>query len=186
MALQLTKRRFTVFEYHQMAQAGILGEDDRVELIDGEVTEMVPIGRRHSGCVNRLNELFVKTFAGYAVVSVLNPIVLGDYTEPQPDLAILKPRSDFYAGGHPIPEYILLLVEVGEASADLDRRLKMPLYARSGIAEVWLVDLEQETVTIYRDPAPGGFRTAQVVRRGEQLAPLAFPDHSFEVATILG
>ena len=186
MALQLTKRRFTVSEYHQMAEAGILGEDDRVELIDGEVTEMVPIGRRHSGCVNRLNKLFVETFGYDAVVSVQNPIVLGDYTEPQPDLSILKPRSDFYSGGHPTPEDIFLLVEVGETSADLDREVKVPLYARSGIAEVWLVDLEQETVTIYRDPAPAGYRTGQLVRRGGRLAPLAFPGRWFEVAGIVG
>src|SRR3972149_6256027 len=126
MALQSTKRRFTVFEYHQMAEAGILGEDDRVELIDGEVTEMVPIGRRHSGCVNRLTQLLVKTFGDDAVVSVQNPIVLSEYTEPQPDLSILKPRSDYYSGGHPTPEDIFLLVEVGETSADLDREVKVP------------------------------------------------------------
>lgn len=186
MALQLTKRRFTVSEYHQMAQAGILGEDDRVELIDGEVTQMTPIGPRHSGCVMRLIDIFVKTFGDEALLNAQNPVVLGAYTEPEPDLALLRRRPDFYASGHPTPEDVFLLVEVGETSADLDRRVKMPLYARSGIAEVWLVDLEQGTVTVYREPAPGGYRTARVVRRGEQLAPLAFPGRSFEVAAILG
>lgn len=186
MALHLTRRRFAVSEYHQMAEAGILGEDDRIELIDGEVTEMTPIGRRHAGCVNRLTQLFVKTFGDDAVVTVQNPVVLSENTEPQPDLAILRPRPDFYAERHPTPEDVLLMVEVAETSADLDRRIKAPLYARNGISEAWLVDLEQETVTIYRDPAPGGYRTVRVVRRGEQLAPLAFPQRPLAIASILG
>ncbi len=186
MALQLIRRRFAVSEYHQMAQSGILGEDDRVELIDGEVTQMTPIGRRHAACVKRLNKLFGKTFGDDAVVSVQDPIVLSDYTEPQPDLAILRPSPDFYVAGHPKPEDVLLLVEVAETSADLHRQVKAPLYARSGIREAWLVDLEQETVTIYRDPTPSGYATQRVVRRGEQLAALGFPGRSLAAATVLG
>ena len=186
MALHLTKRRFTVSEYHQMAQAGILGEDDRVELIDGEVTEMTPIGRRHAATVKRLTRIFVVTFGDDAIVGVQDPVVLSEYTEPQPDLALLRPRPDYYASGHPTPEDIFLLVEVAETSADLDRRVKVPRYARSGIPEVWLVDLEQETVTIYHDPTSEGYRAARVVRRGDQLAPAAFPDRPMAVADILG
>lgn len=186
MALQLMRRRFAVSEYRRMAQAGILGEDDRVELIDGEVIQMTPIGRRHASCVNRLTKLFVKTFEDDAVVSVQNPVMLSEYTEPQPDLAVLRPSPELYAAGHPIPQDVFLVVEVAETSAELDRRVKLPLYAQSAIQEAWLVDLQHETVTVYRDPAPGGFRTAREMHRGEKLAPLAFPDRAVTVAAILG
>ena len=186
MALQLTRRRFAVSEYHQMAQAGILGEDDRVELIDGEVTQMTPIGRRHAAGVIRMTNLFAKTFGDDALVSAQNPVVLGEYSEPQPDLALLRPRADFYASGLPTPDDILLLVEVAETSADLDRRVKAPLYARSGVQEFWLVDLEGDTVTVYRDPAPSGYGAVRVVGRSEELAPSAFPNRSLAAAAILG
>lgn len=186
MALHLPRRRFTVAEYYQMAQAGILGEDDRVELIEGEIVEMPPIGDRHAGCVNRLNERFVRVFADVAVVAVQNPVRLGEYSEPQPDLALLRRRADFYASGHPAPPDVSLLVEVADASAELDRRVKIPLYARSGIPEAWLIDLQQETLTVYCDPTPDGYRTAQVLHRGDSIAPSAFPDRALAVADLLG
>ncbi len=186
MALQLTRRRFTVDEYHQMARAGILGEDDRVELIDGEIVEMAPIGRRHAGCVNYLNGLFGERLRGATVVSVQNPVRLGERSEPQPDVALLRPRPDYYRFGHPRPPDVLLIVEVAESSAALDRRVKLPLYARSGIPEVWLVDLGKETIRAYRDPSPDGYRTARTFRRGERLSPSAFPDLELAVAEILG
>lgn len=185
MALDLKRRRFTVQEYHQMAQAGILGEDDRVELIEGEIVEMTPIGRRHASCVARLVHRFGRELRDAAVIWPQNPVRLGEDSEPEPDLALLRPRADFYASGHPGPEDVLLLVEVADSSADPDRRVKVPLYARSGIQEVWLVDLEQETVTIYRDPAPDGYRTAQVVRRGDELAPAAFPHVTLKAADLI-
>ena len=186
MALHLTRRRFAVSEYHQMAQAGILGEDDRVELIDGEVTEMTPIGRRHAACVDRMSKLFERTFGDDAQVRVQNPVVLGEYTEPQPDLALLRPRADFYASGHPTQDDIFLLVEVAETSAEPDRRVKVPLYARSGVQEFWLVDLDGDTVTVYQDPTPSGYGTVRVVRRGEELAPVAFLNRPLAAAAILG
>lgn len=186
MALQLVRRRFTVHEYHQMGQVGILTEDDRVELIDGEIVAMTPIGRRHAACVNRLNRLFGQRFADVALVSVQNPVHLGEHSEPQPDVALLRPRADFYAARHPGPADILLLVEVAETSAALDRRVKLPLYARSGIPEVWLVDLDRSTIRAYRDPTPSGYRTARTLSRDARLAPQAFPDRELTVAEILG
>ncbi|MBI4319246.1 MAG: Uma2 family endonuclease [Chloroflexi bacterium] len=186
MALQLTRRRFTVSEYHQMAEAGILGEDDRVELIDGEVTEMTPIGRRHAACVARLNKLFVQLLGDAAVVWPQNPVDVSEWSEPQPDLALLRPSADFYAAGHPTPVDVLLLVEVAERSAGQDRRIKVPLYSRSGIPEFWLIDLQKEIVTVYRDPTPRGYSTSRVFRRGDQIVPAAFPDRSLDVAAILG
>lgn len=185
MAVDLKRRRFTVEEYEQMGRAGILGEDDRVELIDGEIVEMTPIGRRHAAAVNRLTALLSRVLGDAALVSVQNPIRLGEHSEPQPDLALLLPKADFYASGHPIPADVFVLVEVAETSAETDRRVKMPLYAHSGIQEVWLVDLDQETITIYRDPTPDGYRTARVARRGDELAPAAFPNLTLDAADLI-
>jgi Uma2 family endonuclease len=186
MALHLTKRRFTVAEYYQMAEAGILGEDDRVELIDGEIIEMTPIGRRHAACVDRLNRLFARGIGEAAQIRVQNPVQLDEYSEPQPDLTLLRPRPDFYASGHPTPADVLLLIEVGDTSAEVDRQVKVPLYAGSGIQELWLIDLEQETVTAYRDLADDRYRLVQPARRGDRIAPAAFPDRDLTVADILG
>jgi Uma2 family endonuclease len=186
MALQLTRRRFTADEYHRMARAGILGEDDRVELIDGEIVEMAPIGRRHAGCVNYFTWFFGTHLRGAAILTVQNPVRLEQHNEPQPDIVLLRPRADFYRDHIPRPGDVLLIVEVAETSAALDRRVKLPLYARSGIPEVWLVDLGQETIGAYRDPSPDGYRTAQTFRRGERLSPGAFPELELAVAEILG
>lgn len=186
MALHLTRRRFTAAEYHQMVEAGILAEDDRIELIAGEVIEMSPIGRHHAAILFRLTELFVHTFSEVALVGSQNPIQLSDDTEPQPDLTLVRRRPDFYDSGLPRPEDIFLVVEVADTSAAYDRRLKIPLYGRSGIPEAWLIDLNHETVTIYRDSGPAGYGTSRVVRRGEQLAPAAFPDRMLAVSDILG
>lgn len=185
MALDLKRRRFTVEEYYWMARVGILGEDDRVELIDGEIVEMTPIGHRHAVCVKNLTRTFYHLFDDVAVISVQDPVHLSDYSEPEPDLALVTPPADSYLSGHPRPRDIILIVEVAHSSADPDRRVKVPLYARNGIPEFWLVDLEQETITIYQDPTPGGYRTARIVRRGEQLAPAAFPDRPIAVSDIL-
>lgn len=186
MVLQLAKRRFSVSEYDRMAEAGILGEDDRVELIDGEVVEMTPIGHRHAGCVKRLNRLFTDALGTDAVIGVQDPVVLGDSSEPQPDLAVLRPRADFYASAHPTPQDILLLIEVAETSAETDRRVKVPLYAGSLVQEVWVVDLQQDAISVYENPEPGGYRTVRLARRGAVIAPSAFPDRSFDVGTMLG
>ncbi|MBI3979408.1 MAG: Uma2 family endonuclease [Chloroflexi bacterium] len=186
MALNPMRWRFTVAEYHQMAEAGILGEDDRVELIDGEVIKMTPIGSRHAACVARLTWHFGHLLGSAAIVWVQNPVYLDEYAELEPDVALLRPRPDFYASRHPTPGDVLLIVEVAQTSAEFDRRVKVPHYARSGIPEVWLADLDQQTVTVYRDPSPSGYRTEWVVHRGGVLSPLAFPNVSLAVADILG
>jgi Uma2 family endonuclease len=154
MAVQALRRLFTADEYHRMTQAGILSEDDRVELIEGEIVQMSPIGSRHARCVRLLNRIFSKGVGDRAIVDVQNPIRLGERLEPQPDVALLRPRPDFYAGVHPGPEDVLLIAEVMERSAAFDREVKAPLYARSGIPEVWWVDLEEEVVEVYREPSP--------------------------------
>lgn len=186
MPVRLLTRRFTVEEYYRMAQAGILSEDDRVELIEGAIVEMAAIGSRHAGCVKRLQRLFHRRVGERAVVSVQNPVRLGRYSEPQPDLALLRLRPDFYASAHPGPGDVLLIVEVSETSADADREVKVPLYARAGVPEVWLVDLEGQVIEVCRKPSAEGYREARQVRRGEALSPEAFPDLAPAADEILG
>ncbi len=182
----ITRRRFTVDEYHRMAEAGILGEDDRVELIEGEIVEMSPIGWRHQACVNRLNQRLVPALRGQAIVQPQGPIRLGSDSEPQPDLVVLRPRADFYAEGGPGAEDVLWLIEISDTSLRYDRDVKVPLYGRYGIPEIWLIDLAGEQVFVYRDPRPdGGYRSAQVLGRGARLAPQAFPDLELTVDELL-
>jgi len=183
--VQLLKRLFTVAEYHKMAEAGILSEDDRVELLEGEVVRMAPIGLRHATCVRRLNRLFSKWVGERAIVDVQNPIRLGEHSEPQPDVALLKPRPDFYATSHPGPEDVVLVIEVAETSAAVDREVKVPLYARFGVPEVWLVDLAEDRVEVFREPSAQGYREVRVLRRGESVAPALLPDLAVPVDAVL-
>ncbi len=186
MSVRLNRRRFNVRDYYRMAKAGILHEDDRVELIDGEIVEMAPIGHHHAGVVDRLTYVFIQAFRGVAQVRVQNPIRLDEWNEPQPDLTLLRPRADFYTSSHPTSEDILLVVEVADSSLQFDRRVKLPLYARRGIPEMWLVDLRRQTIDVHRDPAPDGYRTSTILRRGDRIAPVAFPDREMAVADLLG
>ena len=188
MALLVARRLFTVDEYYQMATAGILHEDDRVELIAGEIIQMAAIGSRHAGCVNRLTQFFVLHVAGQAIVTIQNPIHLNNRSEPQPDMSLLAPRPDFYTAGHPSPHDVLLVVEVADTSVGFDRDTKIPLYGRAGIREAWLVDLTQDHIEVHRQPARTrrGYRDVQRYTRGMRLSLLAFPDLSVMVEDILG
>jgi Uma2 family endonuclease len=170
MAIELVRHRFTVADFHRMAEAGILGGDDRVELIDGEIVEMTPIGSRHAACVDRLAQLFFEQVGRRAIVRVQSPIRLGEHSEPQPDVTLLRPHPDFYAASHPRPEDVLLVVEVAETSAQLDRAVKAPLYARAGIPELWLVDLEAEAIVVHRLASSEGYRDVRTARRGQRLS----------------
>jgi Uma2 family endonuclease len=170
-----------------MVEAGILHEDDRVELLHGEIVDMPPIGPGHASGVKRLlNGFLPLQLQGKVIISVQDPIQLGGHSEPQPDLALLKPRPDFYAQGHPTPQEVLLVVEVMESSAGYDREVKLPLYARFGIPETWLVDAERELLEVYREPSPEGYRQVHTRGRGERLSPEAFPQFSLTVDEVLG
>ncbi|MBD2441912.1 Uma2 family endonuclease [Dolichospermum sp. FACHB-1091] len=191
MTLQLAKPqvknfRFTISQYHQMSEAGILSENDKVELINGEIIEMSPIGRRHAACVDRINRLFSNILGIKVIVRVQNPILLNNLSEPEPDIALLKPRADFYESGHPQPQDIFLLIEVADSSIEYDRDVKIPLYASSGITEVWLVDIYQQVITVYRYPSENGYRDIQILSRGEKLSISAFPENNLFVDDILG
>jgi Uma2 family endonuclease len=186
MSVQLLRRRFTVQEYHQMAEAGVLSEDERVELIEGEIVHMAAIGSRHAAAVKRLNHLFFQHLSGRAVLGVQDPIQLSSFSEPQPDVALLRPRVDFYAQGHPQPADVFLVVEVADTSVGFDRDLKAPLYARSGILEMWLVNLSDDYVAVYRQPHSTGYQDVRRMQRGQRLAPQAFPELELAVDDILG
>ena len=169
-----------------MAQAGVLKEDDRVELIEGEIVEMAPIGSRHAACVNRLTRLLSQHVGQHALLGPQNPIRLGERSEPQPDMALLRLRDDFYTAAHPGPEDIFLLIEVADTSVDYDREIKVSLYARFGIGEVWVVDLPAERIEVYRGPGPEGYRQTRIVGADEHLAPEAFPHVALSAREILG
>jgi Uma2 family endonuclease len=186
MAVRLQTRRFDVDEYHRMAAAGILRRGDRVELIEGEIVEMVPIGPPHTGGVDYLTRRFVLACGDRAIVRVQGPVRLDRHSEPQPDLLLLKPRADFYRDAHPGPSDVLLLVEVAQSSIDYDREVKVPLYNRFGIPEVWIVDLPVGRVEVYRTPSPDGYRDVQNRARGEQVTPAAFPALAIPIGEILG
>jgi Uma2 family endonuclease len=187
MSGHVARRAFTVAEFHRMAEAGIFSEDDRVELLDGEIVEMTPIGSRHAAAVKRLIDRFIPLqVAGRVILSVQDPLRLGEHSEPQPDVVLLKPRADFYAAAHPGPEDVVLLVEVAETSAAPDREVKVPLYARFGVPEVWLVDLAEARVEVYRQPSAGAYQQTQALARGDVVSPHAFSDLRMGVAEILG
>lgn len=186
MAVEVLRRSFTTEEYHRMGEAGILREDDRVELIEGEIVQMTPIGSRHAACVMRLNQLFSRHSGQGVLVNVQNPIQLGKYSEPQPDVTLLRFRPDFYAESHPRPTEVLLAVEVAETSAAYDREVKVLLYAKAAIPEVWLVDLTEGWVEVYRQPSSQGYQDVRTFRRGEQVVSVALPDLPLAVNDVLG
>lgn len=186
MSIQLIRHRFTADEYHQMAEAGVLRDDDRVELIEGEIVDMTPIGARHGAVVDRFNHTLVRSCGDRAIVRIQGSIRLGPHSEPQPDVVLLRPRPDFYESAVPGPEHVLLLIEVADASLLYDRTVKLPLYARAGIREVWLVDLVRNHVEVHRDPTQDGYRRSETHGPGDRLGPTAFPDLHLSAADILG
>lgn len=186
MSVQIARRHFNITEYYRMTEAGILSAGDRVELIDGEVIEMSPIGSRHAACVDRLNKFLNKLVAEDVIVRVQNPIVLDDYSEPQPDISLLRPHADFYAQEHPTPADVLLVVEVADSSTQFDREIKLLLYAQAMLPEVWLVNLPDDTIERYSQPANGAYQIAQTLKRGEVLISTMILSLNLDVAAILG
>lgn len=183
MAIELRRRTWTVDEYHRMAEAGVLREDDRVELIEGEIVEMSPIGSGHARCVNRLNALLGPAAQGRAIVSVQNPVRLSPRSEPQPDLSLLRWRDDFYPEG-PTPADVLLVIEVAASSVVFDRRVKVPLYGRAEIPEVWIVDLDADQVDVYRDASSGGYGDVRTLGSGDVVGPPGLAGVALEVAAL--
>lgn len=179
-------RMLNVDEYNQLISAGILSEDERVELIEGEILEMSPIGKHHAGCVNRLNMLLNRRVNQTAIVSVRNPVYLDKHVEVQPDVALLTLRSDFYTESLPMPGDVLLLIEVSDTTLAKDRMGKLPLYARAGVPLVWIVNLPDNVIEVYSDPVLSTYQTFRRAQSGESLLLPVTGDAGLEVDAILG
>ncbi len=189
MVVQPKPHRFTVAEYYKMAEAGIFNEDSRVELIEGEIIEMSPIGTRHAGHVDHVVGRFYSRLAGMVVIRTQNPIRLGNRSEPEPDIAIVQPQPGPgvpYEFAHPTPVDVFLVIEIADSSLSYDLGRKARLYARHRIPELWVLDLLGGRLLVHRDPTPRGFADVRILGRGELISPLAFPAISFTVDELLG
>ena len=182
--MQLMTRKFNVNEYHKMAETGILTPEDRVELIKGEILAMSPIGRKHAATVKRLNNFLTYQLQNLAIISVQDPIQLNNLSEPQPDVVLLKPCSDFYESKIPEPEDIYLLIEVADSTIKYDQEVKLPLYAQSNISEVWIADLNNKTLEVYRQPQDKTYLEQQ--KNVKSISPLAFPQITLTINDIFG
>jgi Uma2 family endonuclease len=185
MSAEPTRRLFTVKEYYRMGKAGILNENDRVELIEGEIIQMPPIGDRHSWCVTRAVHLLLPWEADGAIVISQNPVRLNDLSEPVPDVAVVRSRPTM-SGPHPVPADVLLIVEVSDSTLRYDRGTKVPLYGRNGVPETWIVDIQGDIIYRYRGPTATGYRVVEDKRRGDRIAPEIFPQLELSVDEILG
>jgi Uma2 family endonuclease len=181
-----TRRLLTTADYHSMIEAGILGPEDRVELLAGEIYEAASVSSPHAACVMRLTRWFSSRIGERGLVNVQNPIELSSLSEPEPDLTLLVPRDSFYAERHPRPDEVLLLIEVAATSYDFDRDLKLPLYAEAGIREVWLIALDHRVVEVHREPGEGSYRQTERLQARDTVTPIAFPDLETDVGYLLG
>ena len=181
------KHLFSVRELERMTGLGVFTDDARLELLAGEVYEMSAIGPRHAYCVRRLTNLFAADLHGAAVVDAQNPIVLDDFSQPRPDLVLLRPHEDFYADGHPRIEDVLLIVEVADSSLRFDREVKIPLYARAGAPEVWILDLGGNAVEVFAEPGDAAYAYGSRVEDPEiALSPRLLPETSWTMGMLLG
>ena len=177
--LDLSRRRFSVDDYETMFEIGILTEDDRVELIDGEIVEMPPIGSLHASHVDKMAALLRRLEPSQALLRVQSPVALRPDSQPEPDISLLKPRDDYYRDAHPTPEDIILIVEVAETTAEFDRETKVPLYARHGVAATWLVDLEHGRLELYEEPVDGEYTLIRRPPAATEIHPPGLEDVSF-------
>lgn len=168
-----------------MGEAGIFPPDARLELIDGEIIEMSPPGNRHTACVNRLTKRFVTALADRVLVSVQNAVLISNWSIPQPDIILAKPRADDYFSQRLSAEDTLLVVEISDSSIAYDRKIKIPLFAKAGISEVWIEDLQKNRLRVYRDPTGGTYATNLVLSPADSVSPIAFPDIVFSVSDLL-
>jgi len=186
MRVEVTKKLFTVDEYYRMGEAGVFDPEARLELIEGEIIEMSPVGNRHIASVIRATTLFAARLDGKAILSVQNPVLLSQYTEPQPDIVLARPRDDYYAGRRISPEDTFLAIEVSDTTLRYDRNRKMPLYAKSGVSELWIENLQNDVILVYRNPGPEAYSTCLTFQRGESISLQAFPEVDFKVDELLG
>jgi Uma2 family endonuclease len=177
--------RFNVEEYYRMAETGLLKPDARVELLNGQIIDMSPIGPFHGSVTKYLIQVFTDANQGKWILQVQDPVRLDDHSEPQPDLVLLKKSPDFYRKRHPQAQDVFLLVEISDTSLIIDREEKLPAYGRAGIPEVWIVNLTELVVEVYRDPHFTGYEKKTISRVGDKASLLAFPDVTVDVAELL-
>lgn len=185
MSVQIARHWFTVTEHERLGEAGIFSADDHVELIEGEIVELSPIGKRHAACVGRLTRTLTLLLQSKAIIWVQNPIRINDFSEAQPDVAVLKLRADFYEQALPTPADVLLVIEVSDTTLEYDRQIKLPLYARAGVPEVWLINLTDERIEIYAGPSGEGYRITDSATRGDEAQAHTIADLRLAVAAIL-
>ena len=183
--VQVPRHRLTVDEYYRMAELGILAPDARVELIEGEIIDMTPQGSRHAAIVSRLNERLVSAVGASAMVRCQLPVRLGTRSEPEPDFAIVKRRDDDYTTAHPVAEDVLLVIEISNTTVSYDRLIKIPLYARHGIVEAWLIDVPAGRVHQFRGPQSGSYTDISVIERPGILHPVALPSVPIDLSEVL-
>lgn len=181
MSAPTLRRQFSIHDYARMRETGILTEDDRVELLDGEIYQMSPLGSLHIAIVNRLNKLLMQQAGDDAILSIQNSIQLNDYSEPQPDVALLSPRDDYYDQALARPDDILLLIEVADTSIDYDRDQKIPRYAASSIAEAWIIDVDQRIIEQYSQPMQGQYTQINKVLLGNRIQSKSMPQIAFMI-----
>lgn len=174
MSIAVEKRLINVEEYHLMADAGILKPTDRVELINGEIIKMSPIGSKHAAVVDKINKYLNRMLDDQAIIRVQNPIITDEYGEPEPDISVLKPREDFYAEAHPTATDIFAIIEVGQSSSEFDKQIKGPMYSRSGVREYWLVDLDHDTLEVKTNPEGDIYKNSAIYTKGDVLRLEAF------------
>jgi Uma2 family endonuclease len=180
-----TQHRFSVTEYHRMAETGILRPGARVELLDGKIIDMSPIDPFHGGVTKRLNRIFTRLAQGRWVVSVQDPLHMDDHSEPEPDVMLVKPATDDYTSHHPQPDDVFLLIEVSDTTLDYDRGEKLAAYGRAGIPEVWILNLNDKSIEVYREPHFTGYGWSKTLRAGDKASLLAFPDVAVDAADVL-
>ncbi len=180
------RKIFTVAEYHKMIDAGVFVGNSDYELIRGEIVKKMTQGDFHISCINRLNRLFSRNCGDEVIVSVQNAVVISDVSEPEPDVALLKFREDFYASGKAAGEDVLLLIEVSDSTVKYDRDVKLPLYAEAGIAEVWLVNLPRQILEVYSEPANGKYKAVKKYEKSQTVTLKLLPEIKLKVADILG
>ncbi len=185
MSVKTMRLRFTVDDYYRMIDLGMLKDVERAEIIEGELIKKMPIGKRHAACVKKLDELLRDELGKSVTYSVQDPITLDEFNEPQPDVALLKRRDDFYSGKQPMAEDVLILVEVSDSTLDYDRNRKIPLYAKHEIPEVWLINLTNETIEIHSQSRDYSFNIVKILRRGEILQSEILPELKLAVDEIL-
>ena len=179
----LPYHRWSVNEYHQMAVSGLLDETDRVELIEGELIDMAPIGSKHAFRVDSIARALQLAAGKAFLVRVQNPILLGEHSEPQPDIAVVKDKN--YSAAHPCAEDVLVIVEVSDTTLAYDRDVKLSLYARHGIPEVWLLDVNAGELTVYREPAEGQYRLIRKPTTAEVVSPTLVAGVAISLAQVL-